>query len=581
MSLEIAFLLALFVVAAVLLATERVAPEITALCLVVILAGTGIMSPEDAFAGFASEAIVVLASIMILSRRLSDSGAMSGLSARLAGDRGTSPGMINARLMASSAGLSMVFSNTTTTAVMMPIAIGAARRVKADPGRFLMPMAFASIMGGSATLIGTSTNLAANGAITRMGLEPFSLFEFFVIGVAVTAAGVATVVVLGNRFAGSSAASKSAEEEEDPFLAGLIVAPGSAAAEMALSELALTDQGAEPLAVETDEGRVAPHPRRKLHEGDQIIVSATGTALAKLVSDPRFEVDGLPQDGPVRETADAILLPGSRWIGLSVASMRRTLAPDVTVIGLRRAGYERPARIGLMRLRAGDILLLAGTPEGLARVDADVDLYMLRSAEALAPSRREGWVTLGVTLAAITVAALGLLPLSVSLLAAVLGLILAGRLDVRDAFAMVSWRILILIGGMSSFGLAMLQTGAADLIAEGLLVFIAPMGITAVLIALSLLTVVLTQPLSNAAAALTMLPIAVATAAGLGVDPRPLAVIVTLSASLSFIAPLEPALLLVYGKGHYRLRDFILAGAPLTMVSLALVLFLVPLIWPL
>lgn len=582
MSLEIAILLLLFAGSAVLLATERIPPEVTALCLVLVLAGTGIMRPADAFAGFASEAIVVLACVMILSRRLSDSGAMSGLSIHMAGQRGGRPATIAARLMASTAGLSMVFSNTTTTAVMMPIATGAAKRAKTDPGRFLMPLAFASMMGGSATLIGTSANLAANSAITRMGLAPYGLFEFFWVGLAVTTAGIVWVMAFGHRFAPARGPARDdPEEQNDLFLTVLVVPAGSPAADTTLSDLALGVAGVTPLAVDTAEGRVAPHPRRKIREGDQIIAHISGTVLGQLISDSRFRVDGIDTDAPVQEKADAVLLPGSRWVGMSVAGMRRSLTPDVSVIGVRRAGYSRPARIGLMRLRAGDTLLLAGTPEGLARIDADNDIYMLRESEPLAPSRREGWYTLSALAAAIIAGATGLLPLSVALLAGVVGLILAGRLTLREAFGMVSWRILILIGGMSSFGLAMLQTGAADWLAEGILRFVAPLGLTAVLVVLALLTVLLTQPLSNAAAALTMLPIAVATAGGLGVDPRPLAVVVTLSASLSFIAPLEPALLLVYGKGNYRLLDFIKAGVPLTAISIAIVLLLVPLLWPL
>ena len=581
MAPEIAFVLFLFFVAAVLLATELVPPEVTATGLVVLLAGTGIMSPEAAFQGFASESIVALACVMILSRRLSESGAMSELSARIVGRKGSSPTAIVARLMASAAGLSAVFSNTSTTAVMMPIAIAAARNVKADPGRFLMPMAFASIMGGSATLIGTSTNLAASGAFVRMGFEPFKLFEFFLIGVLVSVAGIATFALLGSRLSRHREGTTDEGEHAEFFLAALVVPPGSRAAGTAVSMLSFADIGATPVAIDTEQGRVPPHPRRKVQEGDQLLVRASGEALERLMGDVRFEVDGTMEQAPAEVAADAILLPGSRWIGVSVAGMRRQISSDVAVIGVRRAAYKRAARIARMRLRAGDILRLVGNADGMARVRADVDIYLMGDTEPVAPTRREGLFTLSALLAAITIASLSLLPLSVALLTAVLGLVLARRFTLRDAFAMVSWRILILIGGMSSFGLAMLQTGTADWLAQGIISYVAPWGRFPVLVMLSLMTVLLTQPLSNAAAALTMLPIAIATADGLGVDPRPLAVIVTLSASLSFIAPLEPALLLVYGKGNYRLRDFVIAGAPLTIVSLTILLLLVPWIWPL
>ncbi len=580
MTVEIAFVLLLFIAAAALLVTEIVPPEVTALGLVLLLAASGVMTVEEAFQGFSSEAIVVLACVMILSRRLSESGAMSGLSAWLAGRGGRAPAAIVARLMASSAALSMVFSNTSTTAVMMPIAGDAADKAKVSPGRFMMPMAFASMMGGCATLIGTSANIAASGVITRMGMEPFGMFEFFWVGVAVTGAGIVTVVLLGNHFIPERERGVGRDLREDQFLADLIVVADGKADGASFSDLALADLGATALAIDIETGRVAAHARRKLHAGDHILVHASAAALSRLAADERFQLDGVAEGAPVEVTAEAILLPGSRWTGLSVAGMRRRLAPDVSVIGVRRAGYGRTARIGLMRLRAGDILSLAGNPEGMERIDDDVDIYLSGRSEPVAPSRREGWYTLVALFAAILVSSLGLLPMGVALLSAVMALILAGRFTLRDAFSKVSWHILILIGGMSSLGLAMLQTGAADWLAGGILRHVAPLGQTAVLIMLSLLTILLTQALSNAAAALTVLPVAVAIADGLGVDPRPLAVIVTLSASLSFIAPLEPALLLVYGKGHYRLRDFVLAGVPLTAVSVAIVLLLVPLLWP-
>ena len=581
MSSEIAFVLLILVAVFVLLATEIVPPEVTALGLVVLLAGTGLITAEEALRGFASESIAALACVMVLSQRLSDSGVLIGLSTRLVGQVKTLPSVISARLMGSTAALSMIFSNTSTAAVMMPVAMAAARRAKLDPARFLMPMAFASIMGGSATLIGTSTNMAVNGAVIRAGLEPFNLFEFFWVGLPVAFAGIATMLLLGERIVRAEGAAETTDEESDLFLAGLTIPVSSKADATALGALGLRELGATPVAIDTADGRLAAHPNRNVHEGDRIILHAPGPVLTALLDDPRFEVDGTEEGNEHRIAAEAILLPGSRWIGMSVARMRHKLSPDISVLGLKRSGYERAATTGRMRLKAGDILYLIGNDEGMNRIDADVDMFILHETEPVAPGRQEGWYTLCALILALAVSAANLLPLSVALLTAVLGLVLAGRFTLRDAFGMVSWPVLILIGGMSSFGLAMLETGAADWLAGGILRYVAPFGLTAVLITLALVTVILTQPLSNAAAALTVLPVAIALANNLGVDPRSMAVIVALSASLSFIAPLEPALLLVYGKANYRLWDFVRVGAPLTAVSLVIVLFLVPRIWPL
>ncbi|WP_137700169.1 SLC13 family permease [Marimonas lutisalis] len=494
MSLEILFVLLLFAAAAVLLATEIIPPEITALGLVVALGATGVITAREAFQGFASETIVVLACVMVLSRRLAYSITLIGLSARLVGQFKGAPAAITARLMAGSAALSTIFSNTSTTAVMMPVAIAAARRAKTEPARFLMPIAFASMMGGSATLIGTSTNLAMSGAITQAGLDPFGLFEFFWVGLAVTVAGIATMMLVGNRLVPMRGGASDGEGGEELFLAALVVAAGSRAEDKAIGELGLPEIGAKPLAIDAGEGRLAAHPRRKVHEGNQIIIRATRDALSVLLDDDRFLVDGLSENTRGRVGAEAILLPGSQWIGLSVARARRQLSPEVALVGVRRSGYGRAALVGLMRLRAGDILWLVGSEDGVAAVDSDVDIYLARDEEPVAPGRREGWYTLCALIGAIVIAAAGLLPLSIALTAAVLGLILSGRFTLRDAFAMVSWRVLILIGGMTSFGLAMLQTGAADWLATAIFRHVAPMGLPAVLVALSVLTVLLTQP---------------------------------------------------------------------------------------
>ncbi|MFD0979074.1 SLC13 family permease [Tropicimonas aquimaris] len=581
MTPEIAFVLVLFVAAAILLATERIPPDAVALLLLVLLVASGIMDVTSALQGLASEAILILACVMVLSRRLSDSGIMSRLTTRLAGSSGRSPRGIMVRLMLASAGLSTVVSNTSTTAVMMPLAQDAARRAKCRPGLLLMPMAFASILGGSATLIGTSTNLAASSVVTRLGLEPFGLFEFFWVGLAVTLAGVTLMALLGDRLIAAEPGDAADAPPEPLFMATIAIDEAVVGDGKALSELGLEELGVTPLAVDTSKGRVAAHPRRKLHAGDRVIVHADAEALAHLTGSGRFSLFGIGAKPPGRQFAQAVLLPGSHWIGASVARMRQEIGDDITVVGLRRLGTEQVARIGRMRLRVGDILLLAGTGQAVERVRADIDIHLLSPDAPPRPTRREGLFTLGAMLSAILLGATGVLPLGIALLAAVLGLVLTDRFSTQDVFGMISWRVLILIGGMSSFGAAMLETGTAEWLAHLILDWVAPFGMTAVLLTLSLLTVVLTQPMSNAAAALTILPIALALAPTLGVDPRPLAVVVTLSASLSFIAPLEPALLLVYGQSRYRLLDFVRAGLPLTALSVLIVVGLVPRIWPL
>jgi di/tricarboxylate transporter len=205
---------------------------------------------------------------------------------------------------------------------------------------------------------------------------------------------------------------------------------------------------------------------------------------------------------------------------------------------------------------------------------------MLQSTADVPISTRKGLYALIAMLGAIVLGSIGLLPLSVAFLLAVVGLVVTGCTSMEEAYAAIEWRLLVLIASMSAFGVAMQETGTAFLLANLIVEAVSPLGLYAIMAAFAVLAVLLTQPMSNAAAALVLLPIAISTAQMLGVNARPFAIIVTLSASLSFITPLEPASLLVFGVGKYRFSDFLKVGLPLTLIVIALLVFLVPLLWP-
>ena len=586
MTPEIALVLTLLVSAVVLLATETLPVEQVSLLLVAVLAASGVLDADVAFQGFASETVIMLACVMVLSRRLADSGLIGRMSERLIQGAGMGPQRMLAWLMTVSAGLSSIMTNTSTTAVLIPAVSDIARRIGVHPGRFLMPVAFASMMGGSATLIGTSTNLAASGVLARLGLEPFGVFEFAAVGLIVSLAGITAMTLLGPwLLPGSADPSEHATAEAKQFMATFTVPESSCSIGKTIGELGFCTFAVTPLAVNREGGRVAAHPRRKLLAADRIIVRATRDALIDAASDPHL---GLTLNGAkAKDTAapfilvETILMPGARWIGQTLSSMRADLGPDVQILALHRHGQKAAALIGWMRLKTGDVLLLSGARDHIDALDRDPDLSLLEPPHPAPPTTGEGKRTLIALVLAIAAGTTGLLPLSVALLLAVLALVFSGRLSLADTFGMISWRVLILIGGMSSFGVAMLESGTASWLADTMLSAIGGFGPLVMLLGLGLLTIILTQPMSNAAAALTLLPVAIEMAGQLGADPRPFAVMVTLSASLSFIAPFEPALLLIYDPGRYRFRDFLRAGIPVTLLSLAILLLLVPVLWPL
>lgn len=586
MTPQIAFVLILLAVALVVLATELLPIEQVALLLTAVLAASGILSAEVAFQGFASETVIMLACVMVLSRRLTDSGLLARISARLRSKAHPSPRGMLVSLMSVSASLSSVITNTSTTAVLIPVVLETARRIKMHPGRFLMPVAFASMMGGSATLIGTSTNLAASGVMARLGLPPFGVFEFALVGITVSIAGIVMLTALGPwLLPGERRDSGDTYEDDKHFMATFIVPEGGRSIGQSVSALGLDSHGVSALAVSREGGRVAAHPRRKLLQGDRIILRGPTAALAKIAHNRQLglELEGpaLPDGAAGHILAEVILMPGARWLGQTLGAAVSDLGRDLRVLALHRSGQTAAALIGRMRLKTGDILLVEGPRDQVEALDRDPDLSLLMPRQPAPPSHREGTYTLLALLFAVVAGTMGLLPFSVALLLAVLGLVSTGRFSLQDMFGMISWRILILIGGMSSFGVAMQVSGTAAWLASTMLAVIGGFGPLAVLLGLGLLTILLTQPMSNAAAALTLLPVAIAVAHEMGADPRPFAVMVTLSASLSFIAPFEPALLLVYGPGHYKLWDFLRAGVPVTVLSLGILLIMIPKLWPL
>ncbi|MDA0962773.1 MAG: SLC13 family permease [Proteobacteria bacterium] len=586
MTFEIAVVLGLLVLAMGLFASEAFPIDITALGLIAALIATGILSPAEAFEGFGNEVIIILAAVMIMAGAVVKAGVMEWLGQAVDRMGRSQERRSILTLLLVSAGSSAFLSNTNTTAILMPAAIETARRVKVSASRILMPLAFASMLGGSGTLIGTSANLAGSGMVARLGFEPFSLFEFIGIGAIVSIAGLLWLV-----FPGSALIPEGRPVEEEKgdeargFIATLCLPDGSAAIGKALSEIDFDDLDTDVLAVVRDGERLGPHHSRKLAAGDELLVRATQGGVLKLKKSAEFTLEAdlhLSERHPGKiepVVVEAVITPQSRFVGQSLRQIGFSEQIRGVVLAVYRRGRSRAARIENLQLRAGDLLLLQGPEQEIASMRGNADLQVLSRVDRAVLTRGEGLRTLGAMTLAMVLSAAGLLPLSLALLLAVIFVVVAGNITMTEAYRFIEWRLLVLIAAMSGFGVAMEDSGAAAYLAEHMVRLSAPFGTLGALVGFSLLTVLLTQPMSNAAAVLTMIPVAVAAADGLEVDPRMLAILVTLSASLSFISPLEPACLLVFDAGKYTFFDFVRAGTPLTLICVAVLVVLVPVIW--
>jgi di/tricarboxylate transporter len=579
---EIFLLLVLLAAAVVLFATEWIVPELTAALLLLALTLTGLLPRDDAFTGFGSDVVIFLASIFVVSQALVRTGVLERLEHALSRAAERFPRRVPPLLVVATALLSTVLSNTATVAAMLPVASGLARRLRLSPSRLLMPLAFASILGGSVTLIGTSTNMVVAAALPRFGERPWGLFELAPAALPAVALGVIYLLTVGRRLLPERTGDVSDLYRLREYVSEVVVPPGSPWTNRTLRELRAGADLEITVLGRIAGGEVLPLASdQPLVVGDRLLVKASQQALLRLKVRRELDLVVDRVAAPAAPLVHEVVLPhGSRLSGRSLRDLAFGNRYRAMVIALFRRGSPVLDRVSGVPLRDGDVLLIQGDLEGLADLLQGGHLILLEEATLPAAGSRM-WLALGAFVAMLVVGGTGVLPFPLVALAAALAVLLTRCLTPRQAYEAIDWGVLVLVGSLLGLATAMETSGAGSYFAELLTGATQGLGPVALLAAFYLLTVGLTQPMSNQAAALVVLPLAVIAAQRLGLDPRPFAATVTLAASCSFIAPLEPASLLVYGPGRYRFRDYFRVGFPLTVIACVLNLLMIPLIWPL
>jgi di/tricarboxylate transporter len=601
MTIEIGIVLGLMLAAIALFATERVSVDIVTLLLLVALVTAGILTPQDAFAGFSNEIIVILASIFVISGALHDTGVLDAIGARLMRVANGGQNRLMALVMLTAGGVSAAMNNTTVTAMFLPPVTGLARRMKISPSKLLMPLAFASILGGTCTLIGTSTNVAVSGYIAKAGMRPLGMFEITPIGLVIAAVGMLYMIFVGRRLL----PDHKAEDLTDDYgirhyLSEIVVLPDSPLIGQRSYESDLTILDFRILKVIRGSEQLQPDSRVIIEEGDVLAVEGKVENLIKVKKIEGIEIKadlqlGAPdlQDANVR-IAEALVTAQSDLAGSTLREADFRLRSGLSVLAIYRAGQTLQEALGDVVLRIGDLLLVQGPSERVTAVQKDTGLEILGEVGGTFFNPRRGFLTIGLFVLAVFLSTirdmpavvhmlpswLVLPPLSIALLATAVAVVLLGFISVEKAHEFIDWRLLILIGGMTAFGTAMEKTGAAEWLAHHIVNIAGPFGPRGVLAGFFILTILLTQPMSNAAAALVVLPVAISAAHQMNVDPRTFSIGVMLAASISFIAPFEPSCILVYGPGKYRFMDFVKTGLGLTVVLCVVVLLLLPVFWP-
>jgi di/tricarboxylate transporter len=585
---QILLVLALLVGVVVLFSLETISVDITTLLLLCALVLLGLLPIREAFSGFSSDIVIVLAALFVLSGALIKTGVMENFGSAISRLAGTSRTRVLLLLMPATAFIAAFIHNTTTTAVFLPAVLGLCKKSRLNPSQILIPFAFASMMGGTCTLLASSTTIAASGYMASAGLRPIGLFEFLPVGMAIVGVGILYMLLIGGRLLprreeGSLTDSYLVRE----YLSEVVITRGSPLAGRTMRDLRLSAMGLTVLAIHRGDQTLYPGPGVSVAESDLLIVKASREALLEVKKAAGMEI--VPdlrlgdQDliGGTIKIAEAIIMPQSLLIGRTLRELDFRQRYGLTVIAVHRRGHAFPTKIGSLSLQIGDVLLLQGDAERFADLGNSLDVWVLEQTEHYRANRRQRLLAVGLFALAVGAAGIGAVPLAIAFLLAALAAILLKLISAEEAYKHIHWRLIILIAGMTSFGAAMKSSGAAAYLADLIVRWGAPLGVPYIMLGFAVLTMLLSQPMSNAAAALVVLPVALSTAARLHVQLRTFGILVALAASISYITPFEPSCLLVYGPGKYRFRDFLVVGAPLSLLLLVVLMLLVPRLWPL
>ncbi len=591
MNPQILLMLGTVVAAVVLFSWDRIPADATALGILLFLVLTGLLPSDKAFAGFGSDVVVMMLGLLILMAALARTG-VTDLAGRVL-LRWTNPNPSLSQLllmvMLAAVALGAFMSNTAATAFFLPIIISLARRTKTSQAKLLMPLAFASILASSITLVGTSTNIVVSGLMAEYDMPDMGMLELTPVGLPIAAAGVLYMLVLGQRLIPDRIPAEEIEDLSVPlYLTEILIPPGSPLSGKTLEESGMgRDLDLTVLRIARNKpGYIVPRASTHLREGDVLLVEGSrdnilgvkdvaGIAIKADVelSHPDLQAEHIG-------LTEVILLPGSPFIGRTLRGLWFRQRYGLQVLAINRRGARLMRKLSRMRLRLGDVLVVQGNRAQIRALDRQGAFRILGSIDEKLLNRERGPIALAVFAGVLVAATLNWLSLPVATLLGALLVFVTRCITPEEAYSEVNWKVLVLIASMLGLGAAIESTGTAAFLAAQAAKFVGhaqPVGLLSVFF---VVTVLLTQPMSNQAAAVVVLPVAIQTALQLGLNPRSFAMMVALAASCSFLTPLEPACLLVYGPGRYRFLDFVRVGLVPTLLIYGISIVLVPWLWP-
>lgn len=582
----IVIVLAILVFTIVMFIWEKIPIDVTALIVMALLIISGAVTMKEGISGFSNEAVVTIMFLYIMSAGLEKSGAVNIIGRwmlRLSGKNKLRSLIV---VMLISGLLSGFLNNTAVVVIFLPIVFRIARFTNESPSKLLLPLSFASISGGTLTLIGTSTNILVSGISEDAGYGRFSMFEFTIIGACLFAVFIIYMLIIGVRMiprrrASTDSMSKSYDLKD--FMTEISITPGSPWAGKRLK--------ATPFMLELDLDIIEikdhqditwlPDEYETLEENDVLVVrgSINDIMLLKTLPGVAFSKSFEPDDDDLRsnETTliEVVIGPNSSLARSTFDEIEFRELFDAIPLAVRRSGELLSGRLDDIELRFGDDLLLEVRKESYQALMRSGDFIFTQELEKPDYDEKKVIIAFSITAAVIMLAAFNILPILQGALLGIISMFLFKLISIREAYRDVDWRIIFLLAALIPLGIAIEKSGAADLLAGYLNNNLATYGPGLILVVLFAITTVLTSVMSNGATAVLLSPIAISLAEQMGLDPRPFLFAVMFAASTCYLTPLGyQTNIMVYGPGNYKFSDFFKVGGLLSLVTMAIVTFM-------